>query len=262
METEKTETPESTKSSAHQIPADDDHDSNLHYYSGGEIRELANTQVGGFLTGFWLLLIATCIGCMAYFGGVRQFGLYRPQGGSVAGLQAAQNTLSQTDVNHGAEAVNVLDLNQVYRPAGQTVTDAISKGSDVYQSNCIGCHGPNQDGNGINAASLNPKPRNLHDAPFMQGMSYQRINTSIHKGVPGTAMPRWENTLSADQMADVIVYVFSLTTPLPTSSSPTASVPTDYKRMSLDQVTFSVASAGSHSARSENAACPIVASAS
>jgi hypothetical protein len=31
-------------------------------------------------------------------------------------------------------------------------------------------------------------------------MSLQRIETSIHKGVPGTAMPRWENTLTDTQI--------------------------------------------------------------
>ena len=94
----------------------------------------------------------------------------------------------------------------------------------MYQTYCIGCHGPNQDGNGVNASSLNPKPRNLHDAPFMQAMSYERIWTSLHKGVYGTAMPRWENTLTPEQFKDVIVYVFSLTAPTAPSpiSNPTS----------------------------------------
>ena len=45
-------------------------------------------------------------------------------------------------------------------------------------------------------------------------MSLQRISTSVHKGVPGTAMPRWESQLSDDQIKDVILYVFSLTAPV------------------------------------------------
>jgi len=267
METEPTETVESTASAptpeATQIPTDSDHDDSFHYYSGGEVKELANTKVGGFLTGFWLLLIVACIGSMAYFGGVRGFGLYKPEYGSAAGLAQVQSDLSKIDVNHGVATVNVLDLNQVYRPAGQSVDQAISAGQDVYQSYCIGCHGPNQDGNGVNAQTLNPKPRNLHDAPFMQGLSYQRINTSVHKGVPGTAMPRWENTLSANQIADVIVYVFSLTSPLPDSSStPTASVPTDNNHFSLDRVNFSVASTNARTASGSISVCPFNASAS
>jgi len=261
METEKTETVEATKSDATHIPGDDHDDSNLHYYSGGEVKELANTSVGGFLTGFWLLLIVACIGSMAYFGGVRGFGLYKPEYGSTAGMQQVQNDLSKADVNHGVPTVNVLDLNAVYRPAGQNLTQAIAAGSDVYQLNCIGCHGPNQDGNGINAQSLNPKPRNLHDAPFMQGLSYQRINTSVHKGVPGTAMPRWENTLSPDQIADVIIYVFSLTTPLPDSTT-ASTVPTDYKHMSPFGINYSVAETGVYRTHGSINACPFNASAS
>ena len=56
-------------------------------------------------------------------------------------------------------------------------------------------------------------PRNLRNTAFMQAMSYQRIWTSLHKGVQGTAMPRWENTLTDDQIREVITYVLSLTAP-------------------------------------------------
>lgn len=219
QETDPTGTEETAEQDATQIPAEHSHDSALHYYSGGEIREHANTEVGGFLTTFWLFLIIVCAASLVLFGGVLKFGRYQPEYGSQAKMQQIQTELSNSDVSHGVATVNVLDLDQVNRPAGQTTQQAIDAGSDVYQNYCIGCHGPNQDGNGINAQSLNPKPRNLHDAPFIQAMSYQRINTSVHKGVPGTAMPRWENTLTDRQIADVIVYVFSLTSPPPGSAS-------------------------------------------
>ena len=49
-------------------------------------------------------------------------------------------------------------------------------------------------------------------------MTYQRINTSLHYGVHGTAMPRWENTLSEHEIQEVIAYVLSLTWTMPGSS--------------------------------------------
>ena len=215
---------ESTKSDQSQIPADDD--GQFHYYSGGEVKELAATKVSPILWAFWSILIVVLL-IFFFVSGARgpQYGkpLVRQMGDQqqtdIAGLQS--------DISAQYPSISTADfvVDNIKRPQGQTAQQAIDAGSDVYQNNCIGCHGPNQDGNGINAASLNPKPRNLHDAPFMQAMSYQRISTSIHKGVPGTAMPRWENVLTENQIQDVIVYVLSLTVPNSQVSGDTAMSP-------------------------------------
>ncbi|MBV9851082.1 MAG: c-type cytochrome [Armatimonadetes bacterium] len=186
--------------------------SRFHYYAGGEVKEMEHTRVSPVLYGVWTL-VAICAVAFFLVGGALgpkfgKWGAYAPTGNATS----TQEEL-RAGLNSGGVIVNSLDINQVPRPAGQSLQEAIDAGSDVYQTNCIGCHGPNQDGNGVGASALNPKPRNLRDAPFMQAMSYQRINTSVHKGVYGTAMPRWENTLSEKQIQDVIVYVFSLTSP-------------------------------------------------
>lgn len=190
---------------------DDERPTQFHYYSGGEIKEMENTPVSMTLIVFWSVVIVGAV-LFFLFGGALgpKFGGYQPVGASAAGKAQVQQAL---DVRGGGIQMTTLNLNYLPLPAGVTLSQAIQRGTDIYQTNCIGCHGPNQDGNGVNAGSLNPKPRNLHDGPFMQAMSYQRINTSIHKGVPGTAMPRWENTLTEDQIKEVIAYVFSLTAP-------------------------------------------------
>lgn len=194
-------------------------DNQIHYYSGGEVKELSHSRVSPV---YWGMVTLVIIGAIFYFivggalGPKSHFGGFEPEGGSQANLNTLQTTLVK---EHGANGYEAVDLNNLPIPQGQTITQAINNGSQVYQSYCIGCHGPNQDGNGVGAATLNPKPRNLRDAPFMQSMSYQRINTSLHKGVPGTAMPRWENLLTQDEISEVIAYVFSLTSPPPTVTS-------------------------------------------
>ena len=200
-------------------------DNKFHYYSGGEVKELADTRPSQLLYVFYGVVI---VGAIFYFlfGGALgpSHGGFKPVGGSQANLDALQTQLNQRGSASGVTYASV-DLSQLPVPAGQSVTQAIGSGAQIYQSYCIGCHGPNQDGNGVNAGSLNPKPRNLRDAPFMQAMSYQRITTSLHKGVPGTAMPRWENLLTEREIGDVIAYVFSLTSPAPgTVSAPTSAV--------------------------------------
>lgn len=189
--------------------------SQFHYYSGGEIKELSTTGVSPTLFWLWGIVIIGAI-CYFLFGGALgpKFGGFQPPGNTAVSRESMREDLNQ---GVGVQLAS-LNLNNLPRPAGQTVPQAIDAGSQVYQTYCIGCHGPNQDGNGVGAGSLNPKPRNLHDAPFMQAMSYERIWTSVHKGVYGTAMPRWENTLSDPQFKDVILYVLSLTSPTAPSS--------------------------------------------
>lgn len=189
--------------------------SKFHYYSGGEIKEQAGTKVSPTLWVFWSVLI---VAGLAYFifGGAMgpnsHFGGFKPGDATQSNLNTIQQQLNTREATSGVRYASV-NLNALPVPQGQTISQAVAQGSEVYQTYCIGCHGPNQDGNGVNAGSLYPKPRNLRDAPFMQAMSYQRITTSLHKGVPGTAMPRWENTLTETQIGDVIAYVFSLTSP-------------------------------------------------
>ncbi len=207
-----------------QKPGSDKQGSKFHYYSGGEIKEQAGTGVSPVLWIFWTIVIVAAVA-----GGILSGALgpkvhaFRAPDSSTANLNVIQQQLNGREAN-GALRYASVNLNDLPIPGGESIDQAVVHGSEVYQTYCIGCHGPNQDGNGVNASSLNPKPRNLRDAPFMQGMSYQRITTSLHKGVPGTAMPRWENTLTEAEIGNVIAYVFSLTSPAaPATVNPPAS---------------------------------------
>jgi len=191
----------------------------FHYYSGGEVKELSNTNVSPLLWGFWSVVI---VGAIAYLllGGALgpnspfDKGYEAPEG-KAAVLATVQQNLDKTAYG-GGDNPHMADMTRLPLPAGESLTTAVDHGSNLYQTYCIGCHGPNQDGNGVNASALNPKPRNLHDAPFMrETMTPERINTSLHYGVHGTAMPRWENTLSTSEIQEVIAYVLSLTWDMP-----------------------------------------------
>lgn len=194
----------------------------FHYYSGGEVKELEHTNVSPLLWGFWSLVILGAVGYLIFGGALgpnSPLGGFKPAGGS-----AASQAMIQADVDQRARGGNGLkaaDMAQLKPFLGtESLNQAVSNGANIYQNYCIGCHGPNQDGNGVNAASLNPKPRNLHDAPFMrETLTYDRINNSLHYGVHGTAMPRWENTLSEREIQEVISYALSLTWTMPPASN-------------------------------------------
>lgn len=194
-------------------------DSGFHYYSGGEVKELSNTNVSPLLWGFWSVVI---VGAIAYLliGGAlgpnSPFGKgFQAPEGKTAVLASVQSDLNKTAYGSGDNA-HMAEMSRLPLPAGESLTVAVEHGSALYQSYCIGCHGPNQDGNGVNASALNPKPRNLHDGPFMrETLTPERINASLHYGVHGTAMPRWENLLSTSEIQEVIAYVLSLTWDMP-----------------------------------------------
>ncbi len=171
----------------------------FHYYSGGEVKELENTAVSPLLWAGWTVVILGAV-LYLFFGGALgpngPFGGFKPTVGSTAARNGIQQYLTTAAYNGGtAQEADMQRLTPFL--GGESLKTAVLHGQNTYQNYCIGCHGPNQDGNGVNASALNPKPRNLHDGPFMrETMTYQRINTSLHYGVHGTAMPRWENTLS------------------------------------------------------------------
>jgi len=90
----------------------------------------------------------------------------------------------------------------------------ISKGKALYETYCTSCHGMSGKGDGPAAVSLRPKPRDLTDATYMSSLNDQYFYDVINKG--GTAvgkspfMPAWGNTLSDEDIADIISYIRSL----------------------------------------------------
>ncbi len=55
-------------------------------------------------------------------------------------------------------------------------------GKSLYQSKCQMCHGVKGDGNGVAAASLNPKPGDFASAAFWQNMNESKMSETIKNG--------------------------------------------------------------------------------
>jgi DMSO reductase family type II enzyme heme b subunit len=91
------------------------------------------------------------------------------------------------------------------------------KGEAVYNKRCLQCHGEEGDGLGPAAERLNPPPRDFtlglykikssaFDADLPNDDDLFRM---VRDGMPGTAMPGWEDMLSEQDMWDVITYIKS-----------------------------------------------------
>ncbi len=80
----------------------------------------------------------------------------------------------------------------VIRLSGITTTPAqapdLAQGQKLFAQRCAACHGAQGYGDGVAAASLNPKPINFHDPKVMASLSPLQIFHAVRLGVDGTPM--------------------------------------------------------------------------
>jgi mono/diheme cytochrome c family protein len=86
-------------------------------------------------------------------------------------------------------------------------------GKRIYRAECIGCHGPQGDGNGENAQWIDPKPRDFTIATFKCRSTPtgtlptdEDLFNAISRGFYSTNMPQWR-PLTVEQRADLIAYI-------------------------------------------------------
>jgi len=85
------------------------------------------------------------------------------------------------------------------------------RGEKLYSRYCRGCHGEEGKGDGL---VFMPHVDNLTRKGYIDQLPDSYLLLAITKGGPGigksTYMPRWEGTLSTQQMWDIIAYIRSL----------------------------------------------------
>lgn len=75
--------------------------------------------------------------------------------------------------------------------------DLVALGREVYQKECLACHGPAGDGLGSAAYLLYPRPRDFTSGQFRLISTWDGVPTdddlfrTISRGMPGSAMPSW-----------------------------------------------------------------------
>ena len=87
-----------------------------------------------------------------------------------------------------------------------TTAAGLARGHRIYQSFCIGCHGPVGDGMGPAAPYMNPPPLNFTTLKG-RGISGGILYYQIMHGVTGTSMPYFKRELESEKIWDVGDYV-------------------------------------------------------
>ncbi len=97
-----------------------------------------------------------------------------------------------------------------------TEQEMVARGREGYLNRCSGCHGEKADGQGPASPMLNPKPRNLVEGAFkFRSTPSGNLPTvsdllrTINQGIPGTAMPPFQEVGDAEKMA-IVAYIRSL----------------------------------------------------
>jgi copper transport protein len=82
---------------------------------------------------------------------------------------------------------------------------SIVRGSELYRTNCVSCHGVDGRGDGPLALTLSPPPADLaqHIPLHPEGDTF----IFIARGFPNTAMPAWSDSLTDEEIWDVVNYL-------------------------------------------------------
>jgi putative copper resistance protein D len=94
-------------------------------------------------------------------------------------------------------------------PTQDYTAESIARGYDFFQNNCIGCHGPMGDGNGVMAKDLKVPPADL-TAPHVGTHTIGDIFHWLTFGGQSGVMPAFAEQLEVDDRWDVINFLLIL----------------------------------------------------
>lgn len=84
----------------------------------------------------------------------------------------------------------------------------------AFATNCSPCHGNGGAGDGVVAASLNPRPADFTDAAFWRSRPDAELVRAIREGGAAvgrsSSMPAWNSLLSEAQTRDMVAYLKTL----------------------------------------------------
>ena len=84
--------------------------------------------------------------------------------------------------------------------------DDLGRAKKLFDTQYAVCHGASGAGDGVAASRLAPRPTNFHEVRPTQELS----ESVLERGIRGTAMPKWDTKLSADERRLLATYLRTL----------------------------------------------------
>lgn len=130
------------------------------------------------------------------------------------GLLAADSNMRVELTSKKGSITSPIDVMKV----SVATPDMLSKGKDLYTTNCASCHGETGAGNGPAGTSLNPPPRNfVNPQPWKIGPKISDMYVTLQEGIPNTGMASFSTMLPEDRFA-IIQYVHTFNPTYPKDS--------------------------------------------
>ena len=121
-----------------------------------------------------------------------------------------------SQIDFQGETMQLSGLENPLRTTG-SLEDHYEEGKRVYYQNCLACHGDGLSGQGHYAPAPNPTPASFEDVGTIAQLTESFVFWRIAKGGPGlpnegapwnSAMPAWEDFLTADEIWSVIIFLY------------------------------------------------------
>ncbi|MGH7558823.1 MAG: c-type cytochrome [Gemmatimonadota bacterium] len=121
-----------------------------------------------------------------------------------------------SSITFRGETMTLAGLENPLRADG-SITEDYEEGLRVYYQNCVACHGDALSGNGHYAHGFAPTPLAFTGTGTIAQLTESFVFWRIAKGGPGlppegtpwnSAMPAWEDILTADEIWSVIVFLY------------------------------------------------------
>ena len=142
----------------------------------------------------------------------------RPSVGAPISLRSV-HPAPPSSIDFLGETIELSGLENPLRSTG-SLEDHNEEGKRVYYENCLACHGDGLNGQGHYAAAFTPAPANFEDIGTIAQLTESFVFWRIAKGGPGlpnegapwnSAMPAWEDFLTADEIWSVIIFLYEQT---------------------------------------------------
>jgi len=161
--------------------------------------------------------VAVLLGSMGVVGW-GAFSTVRPSYGAPPSLRSI-HPAPPDRIQFRGETLRLSELRNPLRSKGETAGH-VRRGARIYVRNCMPCHGDRLEGDGHFAAAFNPAPIDLTSGGNLPQLSESFVFWRIAKGGPGlppegtpwnSAMPAWEEVLTAREIWSVILYLYDRT---------------------------------------------------
>ena len=147
--------------------------------------------------------------------GLVTYGRVRAEVGAPPSLRSI-HPAPPNDLTFRGERIRLTSLQNPLRESG-LLEERVRTGGRLYVQNCVPCHGDRLDGKGPAAHALNPVPADFTDNGTISQLTESYVFWRIAKGGPGlpvegapwnSAMPVWEDILTADEIWSVILFIY------------------------------------------------------